>query len=371
MKTSARATDEQLDEIVGSIQQLLREHQRWLLLIGTGASMAISPEMGMIALRKHLLDDGDLNSLDGWAVIADRLTTAPDLEQALTGITLSTDIVAGISRSTGNFVAERDLQHRDQLLNDPASLWPCTNLLRHLVNRLPRNAPRQAIVTPNYDMFIEYVCSGLGIRYTTGYVGGVIRHGDWSSSRDGLFRTDQIIERGRRRGVRVPVSAVELMKVHGSINLFRTPNSSLVESDVWVREPPPYHERVLAPPGDAKNAVVVNNRDWFSEADPALQSASAFLVIGYGFNDPHIHRIVERRAEAGAPVIVLTQDPTETLDALAERGEQVWVLTAEGDGSAPPDSTCARVVTRAFTEPLRVSHPLWSAETFANYTMGD
>lgn len=371
MKTTINASGEQFEAVVAAMQQLLREHQRWLLLIGTGPSMAISPDLGMAALRIHLLADSDLSSLNGWDAIAKKLNAAPDLEQALTGITPTAEIVAAISKSTGDFIAERDLSHRDAMLQNQASHWPCTNLLRQLVNRLPRNAPRQAIVTPNYDMFIEYACSAMGIRYTTGYVGGVLRQSDWNSSRDGLFRSEQITDRGRRKTLRVPVSAVELMKVHGSINLFRTPAASFVESDVWVAEAPPGYERVLAPPGDAKNAVVANHRDWFSEADPALQSASAFLVIGYGFNDPHIHSIVERRAESGAPVIVLTRDPTDKLDALTAIAEHVWVLTANGDGSGSVDADKTRVVNQVYTDPLCVNERIWSADVFTSQIMGD
>jgi len=371
MKASTNASDEQFDAIVAAMQQLLREHQRWLLLIGTGPSIAISHDMGMAALRTHLLVDPKLSSLAGWAAIADKLNTAVDLEQALTGITPTADIIAAISQSTGDFIAGKDLFHRDAMLQDPASHWPCTNLLRQLVNRLPRNAPRQAIVTPNYDMFIEYACSAMGIRYTTGYVGGVLRQNDWNSSRDGLFRSEQITDRGRRKSVRVPVSAVELMKVHGSINLFRTPAGTFVESDVWVAEAPPGYDRVLAPPGDAKNAVVANHRDWFSEADPALQSASAFLVIGYGFNDPHIHDIVVRRAQSGAPVIVLTRDPTDKLDALTAIAEHVWVLTADCDGGGTLDPDKTRIVNQGYADPLSIDKKIWSADDFTSQIMGD
>jgi len=149
------------------------------------------------------------------------------------------------------------------------------------------------------------------------------------------------------------------------------PTESFVESDVWVTGAPAGYERVLAPPGDAKNAVVANHRDWFSEADPALQSASAFIVIGYGFNAPHIHNLVERRAENGAPVIVLTRDPSDKLDALAAKAEHVWVLTADGDGADTLDDSKTRVVNVACGDPLRMDEKLWSADVFTSHVMGD
>ena len=371
MKASTNASDEQFDAIVAAMQQLLREHQRWLLLIGTGPSIAISHDMGMAALRDHLLADTGLSSLDGWGEIADRLNTAPDLEQALTGINPTAEIVAAISQSTGDFTAENDFCHRDAMLQDPALHWPCANLLRQLVNRLPRNAPRQAIVTPNYDMFIEYACSAMGIRYTTGRVGGVLRSGNWDTARDALFRTEQITERGRRRPLRVPVPAVEIMKVHGSINMFRSPDGVLLESDVWAHNPPSGYERVLAAPGDLKHGAVVNNRGPFHEADPAIEAASAFLVIGYGFNDPHIHSLVERRARSGAPVILLTRDPTEALDALTAIAEHVWVLTADCDAGGTVDADRTRIVNQGYTDPLSINQKIWSADIFTSQIMGD
>jgi len=283
---------------------------------------------------------------------------------------LTSEIISAISRSTGDFVAKNDLSHRDDILRDPFACWPCANLLRQLVNHLPSNAPRQTIVTSNYDMFIEYACSAMDIRYTTGFVGGVLRRSDWSSARDGLFRTEQITERGRRKPLRVRVSAVELMKVHGSINLFHSPDKTFVESDVWVSKAPSGYERGLAPPGDAKNTVVANHREWFAEADLALKSTGAFLVIGYGFNDPHIHDIVKRRAETGIPIIVLTRDPTEKLDALTEIAEDVWVITADCDADGSMNSDKTRIVNQRYPNPLGIDQNIWVADNFTSQIMG-
>jgi len=161
------------------------------------------------------------------------------------------------------------------------------------------------------------------------------------------------------------------MKVHGSINLFHTPDNKFIESDVWVMEAPSVYVIAWRPPGDAKNTVVANHREWFAEADIALKSTGAFLVIGYGFNDPHIHDIVKRRAETGTPIIILTRDPTDKLDALTEIAEDVWVITADYNDNGDVISDKTRIVNQKYPDPLGIDKNIWVADNFTRQIMGD
>ena len=47
--------DDKLKNIKESLLAVMREPRRWLLLVGTGASVAMDAELGMPALAKHLL----------------------------------------------------------------------------------------------------------------------------------------------------------------------------------------------------------------------------------------------------------------------------------------------------------------------------
>jgi hypothetical protein len=86
---------------------------------------------------------------------------------------------------------------------------------------------------------------------------------------------------------------------------------------------------MIAPPGDTKIQEALNFHDrLFGEALQAIDKATAFFVIGYGFRDKHIHqKILERVRNHKCPLIVLTLDPSEKLDKLITEGKDVWVIT--------------------------------------------
>jgi hypothetical protein len=86
---------------------------------------------------------------------------------------------------------------------------------------------------------------------------------------------------------------------------------------------------------------------------------------------PHIHNIVEQRAQSGAPVFVLTRDPTDKLDALTDIAEHVWVLTADCDASGTVDADRTRIVNQVYADPLSINQKIWSAEVFTSQVMGD
>jgi len=372
MISDPKTENEKLIKVVSELQRLLRDHQKWLLLIGTGPSIAVNRNMGMGALREHLLKDHSLNACSGWGTIADRLRNNLDLEQALSGVPLNRDLLTIISKSTGDFVADQDALCRDALLTGDID-WPCSNLLRILVQRLPRSSPRLPIVTLNYDLFIEYACSRMGVRYTTGYVGGVLKKYDWGAERNALFQKETTTNKGKRRVISVPVNCVEIMKVHGSINLFMSGDGTVIESDIWTCSYPETHQRLLAPPGDLKDHAVTQNREaWFAEADRALRTANAFLVIGYGFNDYHVHNILKEKAKTGIPIIILTRDPSPVHEKFCAIGENIWILTGAQDLGGDTIENSTLVKNRNLSDTIEIENErLWSSDIFVSKVIGE
>ena len=165
------------------------------------------------------------------------------------------------------------------------------SLLKALGRRLPPVHPRLSVVTSNYDMLIEYSCAKSGLRYTSGHVGEMIRTWNW---RQAQGRSDQVC-RCRPEGQgrpRAPLPRVELYKVHGSINLFRGyQDRSALECDVWAEEAPDGFDRVVATPGDQKFESYASNIEVAAPAREAEANAMAFMVVGYGFNDAHLHNV--------------------------------------------------------------------------------
>ncbi len=76
----------------------------------------------------------------------------------------------------------------------------------------------------------------------------------------------------------------------------------------------------------------------------AVDKATAFLVIGYGFRDDHIHqKILERVRNDKCPLIALTLDPSAELDTLPAMGKNVWVVTGthnQAAGGTDRSGTC-------------------------------
>ncbi len=322
--------DDKLKNIKESLLAVMREPHRWLLLVGTGASIAMEPKLGMPALKDHLLKPGTIpEDTDDWIQVAEKLRRGIDLETALTEINLTKSLQNEIARHTAFFVSKKDAALRDDVLIGKKR-WVGEPLLRQLMQGLSPTWPRLPVVTPNYDMLIEYACSNARRPYITGYHGGIMRRYDWSITRERLYRLNPVAMGVKRRDIITPIACVELFKVHGSINLFRCNlDRTFIENDVWTAAYPTDYTPVIAPPGVTKTQVTLNFHDrLFSEALRAIDKATAFFVIGYGFKDEHIHqKILERVRYQECPLIVLTLDPSTELTPLPAIGKDVWVIT--------------------------------------------
>ncbi|MBI9084162.1 MAG: SIR2 family protein [Desulfobacterales bacterium] len=364
---------DKLKNIKESLLAVMREQRRWLLLVGTGASVAMDTELGMGALKDHLLASIPQDT-DGWEPIAEKLRRDVDLETALTEINPTESLQNEISRHTAAFVAQKDAASRDDVLTGNKS-WVGELLLQHLVRGLSPTWPRLPVVTPNYDMLIEYACSKANIPYITGYHGGIIRRQNWSKTRQRLCRLNTVTMGGKRRDTINHIPCVELMKVHGSINLFRcNSDGDFVENDIWTAGCPSDYTPVIAPPGDTKTQEVLNfHSRLFGEAEQAIGKASAFFVIGYGFRDKHIHqKILERVRTHKCPLIVLTLDPSEELNKLVSRGKDVWVITGvqnqTNDRTNPSGTHFANGNKGLSGEFGEVA--LWQSDVFAKQILG-
>ncbi len=335
--------NDKLKKIKEVLLAIMREPRRWLLLVGTGTSVEMDAELGMSALKDHLLTSVPKDT-DGWIPVAEKLRMGIDLETALTGINLTESLQNALARHTAVFVSQKDAALRDDVLTANKT-WVGELLLRQLMRGLPPTWPRLPVVTPNYDMLIEYACSKAYIPYITGYHGGIMKRQDWSKARERLYRLNPVTLGGKRRDTITPIACIELMKVHGSINLFRCDSDgTFVENDTWITGRPADYTPMIAPPGEIKNKDALNFYErLFGEAMKAVDKADAFFVIGYGFRDKHIHqKILERVRNYKYPLIVLTLDPSTELNKLMNIGKDVWVITGiqnQTHGKTDPSGT--------------------------------
>ena len=355
--------------VLDGLISLFGQNRRWLLFFGTGTSIAVDCRLGMPALTEHLTAQMPDNA--DWHRVKIALDDGASLEQALTGPGLNGTTKASIQRITGDHVASIDAELRcDMLLGKKC--WPGERLVKALVQRLPPRNPRLSIVTPNYDMLIEYACSRHGIRYTTGFEGELIRDWDWEQAQNSL---NQCLVNSKGVALQ-PLPRVELFKVHGSVNRFSDAAANRqVECDLWTSSCPPGFERVIAAPGEQKfEQYATNSMDVHAGAIRAEDEAMAYAAIGYGFNDRHLEqRMLDRVHSQERPLLVMTLDlHADRIKELRDLGKQIWILVAsKGSGNeGAPNGTL--VYSPLYSDAVSFDNEnLWHCEHFAKRILGD
>lgn len=358
---------EQFKKIKKDLHLLVAQPNRWLMLIGSGTSIAMDRCLGMEALAQHLLGQISDNSTS-WKEIVKKLNDGENLEEALTGVNPPSKLQEKIAKETYKFVSQQECKLRDGILTGKLS-WTAIRLIKSFYNPLNSTSPTLPIITPNYDMLIEYACSEAKIPYITGYHGGLTKHLNWKKSREYCSVVSKVNQGRTSKTMSQKTPRVELMKVHGSINLFRNPDNNFIENSLWSKNCPEDHIPVIAPPGDSKTQDTLTFHDeLFSEMKPAILRSTAFMVVGYGFNDPHIHDAILQQVSANNyPLIILTRDPADNLDKLIENNENTWIITGKkGDDSG------TRILNSQLPTPLEFNGiDLWNSETFTTQILGN
>ncbi len=143
------------------------------------------------------------------------------------------------------------------------------------------------IVTTNYDRVLEHIMSYYDIAYTDGFNGRVL-----SSFDENLFKTKSI---------------VNLIKVHGSLNW------SNIDGDIRYIKPDfnKINPQIIAPgKGKYQEAYSSPYRELIQRADSAINNASSFLVVGFGFNDEHLTPKIKSQVKKGIPIVLITKKVT-------------------------------------------------------------
>lgn len=326
-----------LDKAFQELQRILKKHP--VLVVGTGASCALDPRFGMPELLKEMrrMDQPDGGAeAEQWKRVLASLDGGKGLEEALTAVT-DTGLKERMVKATGAFVASVDRDWAWRIATGER-IAPLHWLLRKLVDGLPPTNPIQHIVTPNYDMLIEHTCDALGVPWTDGFTTGSMCRLDWGAARNSMLKMTRE-PRGRSwTDTTRFMPHVQLHKVHGSINWFRNADETrLLRCDRMIDENPPEGwRRAMITPGGRKLQEAGKNREWFAGADAAIAEAGAFLIVGYGFNDDHIHNGIRKRlVDQGCSGILVTRDWPARIGDWIRRGSNLWAVCQNPDGAKP------------------------------------
>lgn len=361
-----------IDTAYKELQQILNE--KVLLVVGTGASMAVDIRFGMGALSEELLkkipcqiESNDKSKIQ-WQKVADKLQNGIDLESALKE-TNNKFLIKKIVRVSGDFVAELDKVYKLEILDNKIEV-PIGTFIRKLFNGLPEHDPVLDIITPNYDLLIEHCCDQYKIPYITGFYGGIKKHENWEEASNQMLYIKSVLKGKKKNREPRTKKHIQLHKVHGSLNWFYNGSEKFEDNSLT------YHnfsnntsiERFIITPGDSKyQKALLNAFDSFLNANEAVKGEGAFVFVGYGFNDDHIqNKIVSEILNEKKPGIIITKGLSGNAENLLTHSEKLWAvyhISKKYDQVSENDSL---IYNKEFDKPLHIQNKsLWKIQEFS------
>lgn len=307
-----------IETIAKSAQKCIENNP--VIILGSGASIPHGIP-GMHKLSEYLKDNvapEEETDREAWMEVQDELQRGAHLEQALSKVSLPGSLVDCILNHTWTFIARYDY---DVFMRSARGeeKYPLADLL----HQLSRSTNTQLhIVTPNYDRIAEYAVDVSQMIHATGFAPGYIRR------REGAERYSF------RRGS-YPQRTVRIWKVHGSLDWFEDPESVPISLPISESLPTGLLPLIVTP-GVSKYERTHDEpfRSVIQGADSALQDASSFICIGYGFRDSHIQpKLVERCRQMHVPIIILARSLTdEARQFIANGAGDNFLALEDADG---------------------------------------
>ncbi len=287
---------------------------------------------------------------DAWLLVKTALANGDHLEAALEGKTLPPSLLTKIVGLTWRCVNDKDML----LLEAAAANDGNFALGRLLASMFSSTQNEVHVVTTNYDRVVEFACNSKNVLFQTGFAPGYIQK--WEST-----------ARVKFTHAAKPSRVVRIWKVHGSLDWFRTEDERTIGLPVFELPCAEHYTPLIVTPGLNKYEKTYEDpfRTTINGADAALKGASAFLCVGFGFRDQHIHpKIIERCRERNVPTVVLARTLTdEAKDFLKNKaGKNCLGIERSGTGS--------RVFSPAYPDGAEVTTPdLWSIDGFNNLVL--
>lgn len=338
-----------------------------VVFFGSGMSCALDDRFSMQELAKVLVDRvppllvGAPEKRE-WEAVADALHKGQDLESAMNGV-LDQSLVEKITEATGNFISAVSYDCCLKVV-EGQNEWPAGTLLKVLVDTLPEADPVLNVITPNYDLVMEHACEHLGIPYTNGFSGGVMRTVDWHAAEQSMWVSARSVVSNRVRHSFAVRKHIKLYKVHGSVNYF-TFGTNVVENNEWTLNPPSFLQRVMITPGVSKHEKLqLYRQELLQRADDAIERESRFLFLGYGFNDVHLERYVRRKLiEQSSHGLILTKDSNQRIKTILDAAPNLWLVCKDNGATSISNSR--------YAETLRIEKSaLWNVPEFREVIIG-
>ena len=354
---------------IKSIRDLFRDKP--FVVFGSGMSCALDPCFGMAALKQEISrsivpDPKSTDEEQQWIKVMESLQNGSGLEEALDNVTNLT-LLQKITCATGSFISSADREFALKIVTGEVA-WPAVGFFSRLVNTLPEGDPVLHVLTTNYDTLFEHACDAVGMIYTCGFFGGLVRRMDWSTVQRSLLVPQQVYF-GRRMKVNYkPRKHIRLYKVHGSLNFFVSRNI-LIENNAWMWDAPTFSTRLIITPGISKYQILQDHRqELLNSADEAIDGSNLFFFLGYGFNDSHLETYIKHKLITQAcRGLIVTRDSNAQIEALLHQADNLWlVCKMQEDGV---DGT--RIFNKKYAGWLKLPTKMyWDITTFTTEILG-
>ena len=319
-----------------------------LIILGSGASAAYGMS-GMGDLASHLVahtDVSDLSSVesDAWQTFCQVLKSGVDLESALYQVDVTDVLTARIIKATWELITLEDSQIFQKSLQNK-SMFPLSLLLDHMFRSSLKTIN---IVTTNYDRLAEYACDQKGVHHYTGFTHGFFRQ---------LALPNDITSYRK----------VNIWKVHGSIDWFKSPLEDTVALSN-IGDIPDNYEPQIVTPGTQKyqRTHLEPYRSIINNADQAIISANSYMCVGYGFNDEHIQpKLMLRCARQNTPITIITFALSDAAKKLIIEGKAQNYLAIER-GATDNQSIVHSSLNKT---PITVEENIWSLGGYLSLIM--
>lgn len=284
----------------------VKESQRCLraapvVVLGSGASIPFGLP-SMLDLAQHLIESNPEALLDQqesttWRNFIDVLRVNSDLENVLSRVQMTKKLTNYVVKRTWEHIETADARVFNNLIGN-SDLLPLTRLYRHYFESTQN---KLSVITTNYDRLAEYAADCTGLCHHTGFTYGYLRRCQ-TNPRISFYQ-------GRH-----PVRTVDIWKVHGSLDWFMDDDGRVVALTA-AREIPEGFRPAIVTPGIGKYKETHQEpfRPVIAGADDALMRANAYLCIGFGFNDSHVHpELMKRWRQGDAFLTVLTKELSQS-----------------------------------------------------------
>ncbi len=237
---------------------------------------------------------------------------------------------------------------------NPQISYPLLILLRKLLQATPASNPCLTVITPNYDLLVEYSCDLIDTPCLTGFSGKIIRK--W------LPQIGWLPPMLRQSYSMKTAKYLKLLKPHGSYAWYRSPqqNDMAIEcfglhnlDGVWK------HSIVM--PGPTKFAESLHgiHREHLHYTDHAFKEAQSLVILGYGFNDPHLEEHLNASLTRGIPAVCVTRElSAEAISKFVTPYSNMTCITSDGS------SGCRVYIGNK--QVVKLAEDLWKLDQFLN-----